>query len=266
MKTLIFKASLFGLIGIFCCCGKAEAQLLRKLKQKANEVSNKVIDKKVDDAIDNNTGTSSDNRSSNGNRSGKPTNRTGAGLTNTAPPDVKQKMTEAEQAFGSSKYSEARYSIQQALMGVEIQLGRKLLKSLPTEVNSLAADTAQDRVVSTQWGWTNMTIQRVYKTGEDKQLTVMIGNAGLYAGLVNIYFNSAYVQADGQQQNVKQVKVKGYKAIIQFDESTGYTLIVPIGQSSMIAWECVNFADENEVMNAAEKFDIDGIKKTLGEQ
>jgi hypothetical protein len=81
-----------------------------------------------------------------------------------------------------------------------------------------------------------------------------------------MYFNNAYVQADANQQNVKQTKVKDYKALISYEESKGYTLIVPIGQSSMIVWECVNFADENEVMNAATQFDIDGIKKKLGEQ
>jgi hypothetical protein len=169
--------------------------------------------------------------------------------------------------FAANKYSDARYSIQQALMGIEIQLGREMLKSLPDDVNGIPKDTTQDKVVSTQWGWSNLTIQRVYYDKKDKQVTVTIGNNGLYAGLVNVYFNNTYyVQADEKNQNVKQTKVKDYKAIISYDESKGYTLIVPIGQTSMIVWECVNFANEDEVMSAANKFDIDDIKKKLGEQ
>jgi hypothetical protein len=235
-----------------------EAQLLKKIKDKVNQVANKTTGNN-----DNTQTSQTDNTNSN---NGKPTNKGGAGLKNTPPPDVNQQMTDAEKAYDANKYSDARYSIQQALIGVEIQLGRELLKSLPSEVNGLPKDTTQDKVVSTQWGWANMTIQRVYYDGKEKQLTTTIGNNGLYAGLVNMYFNNAYVQADANQQNVKQTKVKDYKALISYEESKGYTLIVPIGQSSMIVWECVNFADENEVMNAATQFDIDGIKKKLGEQ
>jgi len=235
-----------------------EAQLLKKIKDKVNQVANKTTGNN-----DNTQTSQTDNTTSN---NGKPTNKGGAGLKNTPPPDVNQQMTDAEKAYDANKYSDARYSIQQALIGVEIQLGRELLKSLPSEVNGLPKDTTQDKVVSTQWGWANMTIQRVYYDGKEKQLTTTIGNNGLYAGLVNMYFNNAYVQADANQQNVKQTKVKDYKALISYEESKGYTLIVPIGQSSMIVWECVNFADENEVMNAAAQFDIDGIKKKLGEQ
>jgi len=235
-----------------------EAQLLKKIKDKVNQVANKTT------GNNDNTQTSQTDNTTSSN--GKPTNKGGAGLKNTPPPDVNQQMTDAEKAYDANKYSDARYSIQQALIGVEIQLGRELLKSLPSEVNGLPKDTTQDKVVSTQWGWANMTIQRVYYDGKEKQLTTTIGNNGLYAGLVNMYFNNAYVQADANQQNVKQTKVKDYKALISYEESKGYTLIVPIGQSSMIVWECVNFADENEVMNAATQFDIDGIKKKLGEQ
>ncbi|HWH63191.1 MAG TPA: hypothetical protein VNS50_07945, partial [Ginsengibacter sp.] len=102
-----------------------------------------------------------------------------------------------------------------------------------------------------------------------KQMTITIGNNGVYSGFVNLYFNSAYSQstANGENnQNVKQTKVKSYKALITYDDSKGYTLMVPIGQSSLIVWECINFATEEEVMSAANAFDIDGIKKMLGEQ
>jgi hypothetical protein len=83
-----------------------------------------------------------------------------------------------------------------------------------------------------------------------------------------MYFNSTYQQStsDGKKQNVKQTKVKSYKALITYDDSKGYTLMVPIGQSSLIVWECINFATEADVMGAANVFDIDGIKKMLGEQ
>ena len=235
-----------------------DGQLMKKIKDKVSQATNKVLNTK-----DPNQTSQTNDGSNNG--SG-PTNKGGAGLKNTPPADVNQQIADAEQAYQGNKYSDARYSIQQALMSIEIQLGRELLRSLPADVNGIPKDTSQDKVMSTQWGWSNLTIQRVYYDGKDKQVTVTIGNNGFYAGLVNVYFNSAYAQADANQQNVKQTKLKDYKAIIQYDEHKGYALIVPIGQTSMIVWECVNFANEDEVMNAAGKFDIDEIKKKLGEK
>jgi hypothetical protein len=229
-------------------------QLMKKLKDKVSQASDKVLKSKEPAQ----TSSTSDGAG--------PTNKGGAGLKNTPPPDVNQQIDDAEQAYAGNKYSDARYSIQQALMSIEIQLGRELLKSLPPDVNGLPKDTSQDKVMSTRWGWGNLVIQRVYYDGKNKQVTVTIGNNGIYGGLVNVYFNSAYAQTDAKEQNVKQTKLKNYKAIIQYDEQKGYALIVPIGQTSMIVWECVNFANEDEVMNAAGKFDIDEIKKKLGEK
>ena len=239
------------------------AQFLKKLKEKANQAVNKTLGTGETNSNSNSSSTSQDNNSS----GGKPTNKGGGGLKNTTPPDVQQQIADAETAHTAAKYSDARYSIQQALVGVEIQLGREILKSLPNPVVALEKDTMQDKVSSTQWGWNNLTIQRVYSDKKDKQLTVTIGNNALYAGMANLYFNNAYgVQADASNQNIKQTKVKGNKAIIQYEDSKGYTLMVSMGQSAMIVWECINFADENEVMAAANSFDIDGIKKSLGEQ
>lgn len=237
----------------------------KKIKDKVNKTVDKAVDKEVDKKVGIPPETGSGN--SNSGTSGNPSNKGGGGLSNTTPPDVKAQMTEAETAHAAKNYSDVRYSLQQALMGVELQLGRQILKSLPASVAALKVDTLQDIVMSTQWGWSNLNIHRVWKNNADKQLTITIGNAGIYAGLAALYFsNAGMIEANGAKQNFKQVRVKGNKAIIQYEDSKGYTLIVSIGQASMIVWECINFANEQEVMTAANTFDIDGIKKMLGEQ
>jgi len=254
-KKIILLILLAGLVN-----SDTEAQLLKKLKDKLNNA--------INGPTTNTNNTNNTNQKSQSNSSGgQPSNTRGGGLTNTPPPDVYQQIADAEKSQASGNYSDARYSIQQALMSIELQIGRQILLSLPGSVNGLEKDTTQNRVMSTQWGWNNLSIQSVYKKG-DQQMTVTIGNSGLYAGFVNMYFNSAYVQTEnnGKNQNAKQTKVKGYKAVITYDQSRGYTLLVPIGQASMIVWECINFSSEQDVMNAAGVFDIDGIKKMLGEQ
>ncbi len=256
----LLKKTMLLLFAVGCLSYNSHAQLLKKLKDKVNNAVNT-----------NSTSNTSDQSSQSGNNTnstGKPSNTKGGGLTNTTPPDVNQQIADAEKSQAAGNYSDARYSIQQALMSIELQIGKQVLQSLPASVSGLEKDTTQNKVMSTQWGWNNLTIQSVYKKA-DQQLTVTIGNNTMYSGLIDLYFNnSMYTQtnSDGNNQNVKQTKVKSYKAVITYDDSKGYTLLVPLGQSSLIVWECVNFATEQDVMNAANAFDIDGIKKMLGEQ
>lgn len=244
---------------------QSEAQLLKKLKEKVNSAVNATGN--GDNSSNSSTTSSGNTSSSSQGPSGSPVNKTGGGLTNTTPPDVNQQIADAEKSQKDGKYSDARYAIQQALMSIEIQIGKQILASLPATVDGLDKDTTQNKVMSTQWGWNNLSIQSVYRKG-DKQMTITIGNNAAYSGFVNLYFNSAYSQtvSNEKDQNVKQTKLKGYKALITYDESKGYTLMVPLGQSSLVVWECINFATEQEVMNAAGTFDIDAIKKMLGEQ
>lgn len=198
-------------------------------------------------------------------RSGKPSNKVGEGLKNTTPPDVVQQITEAETAQSAGNLSDARYSIQQALLGIELQMGKEVLKSLPATVAGLPKDTLEDRVISTQWGWANLTVQRIYRQN-DKQLSILVGNNVAYAGLVNVFFAGNYTQSNGDTQNFKQIKVKGNKAVIKYDENEGYTVLVQLGQNSMITFAGVNFATEQDILSAVNTFDIDGIKKMLGEK
>jgi hypothetical protein len=263
---------------VFSACAllmhsSTNAQLLKKLKDKANQVANRAIDKKVDEKVEEKVGVDVSESGSDGNStssssssSGRPTNKGGEGLKNTTPPDVNQQIIDAEKAHSEGNYNEARYSIQQALMGVEIQIGQEILKSLPVAVDNVPKDSAQDRVMSTKWGWANMTIQRVYRK-DDKQLTVTIGNNPLYAGTMDLYFSGAYgAQSNGETQDMKQIKVKGNKAVIKYDKNEGYSVLVQLGQSGMITFQGINYANEAEITNAINTFDIDSIKNMLGEK
>ena len=255
----------------------SQAQLLNKLKQKSE---NAAIDKlfggkdkkKTDESTTNQggtNGTGTNGTGTNGTTSGgsnNPSNKGGGGLIST-PPDVKQNLADAEASYKAASYGEARYALQQAMLGVELEIGNQILKSLPETIGGLAKIEKEDQVTSTGSGWAGLTIQRKYNNDKEKELTVTIANNAMMMSAVNMYFSSGgYAQTNGGEQNWKQTKVKGNRAIIEYNEGSGYKLSVPIGQSSLIVFEGVNFATEPEMMKAAEAVDIDGIKKMLGEQ
>lgn len=244
--------------------------LIKKLKQKAEQAADKMVDKKIDKAVEEKTGVemgnSGDSKNTSGTGgSGRSGNKGGAGLV-TTPPDVNQNLTDAEASFKTGKFAEARYAVQQAMLGVEMEIGKKILKGLPETVLGLSYTAGDDQVTSTGWGWVGLTIQRKYEQGE-KELRTTIANNSVWMSAVNLYLaNGGYAQTTGDNQKWKQTKVKGNRAVIEFDESSGYKLTLPIGQTSLIVWEGINFATEQEVMDAANAFDIESIKKTLGEK
>lgn len=262
------KSKIFLLAVVMSLCFAAKGQgLVGKLKQKAEQAAEKAAQKKATESTGIETDDSSDNESSGSsqNSSNRPTNKGGGGLI-TTPPDVNQNLSDAENAFKSASYAEARYAVQQAMLGVELEIGNKVLKSLPETVAGLPKQPESDQVTSTGWGWAGLTIQREYLK-DDKQLRTTVANNSAWMSAVNMYLaNGGYAQQTNGQQNWKQVKVKNHRGIIEYEESTGYKLSVPLGQTSLIVWEGVNFASEQEIMSAANSFDIDGVKKMLGEK
>ena len=243
------------------CSGQG---VLGKLKQKAAQEAEKALEKKTNPKSGNNQNNQGTNSTSGNSNNSDPANKGGGGLVVT-PPDVKQSMADAETSFKSANYSEARYALKQAMLGVEMEIGQNVLKSLPETVAGLKKDETADQVTSMGAGWVGLTIHREYLK-DDKQLRVDIANNAAWMSSYNAYMTNAGYTSQSSQQNWKQTKVKGYKGIIEYSDASGYKLSVPIGQSSMIVWEGVNFTSEQDMMSAANAFDIDGIKKTLGEK
>lgn len=255
------------------------AQVMNRLKQKVGDKG----EQKAGEAIDNlfngkkknsnsgnggsqNGGNGAPANGSNGGGNNNPSNNEGGGLIS-SPPDVNQNLTDAGVAYKKLSYGEARYSVQQAMLGVELEIGNKILKSLPESVTGLNKEADADQVTSTGYGWAGLTIHREFSDGKDKELRVTIANNSVWMAGVNAYLaNGGYAQQTNGQQNWKQTKVKGNRAIIEYEQSSGYKLSVPLGQSSLIVYEGVNFKTEADFMKSAEVIDIDGIKKQLGEQ
>src|SRR3954453_10094978 len=98
--------------------------MLRKIKnaadRAADKAADKIIDKKADEAIYGPNGNPNNGTASNG--SNKPGNKGGGGLI-TIPPNVADNLTAAETAFKGGNYGDARYAVQQAMLGVELEIG-----------------------------------------------------------------------------------------------------------------------------------------------
>lgn len=270
MKTPYIAIAILLSVGV----SSASAQF-KRLLQKAEQKAENALDKKISGTNTTGNGTGANGtggtngvNGSNGGSggSGNPSNNSGGGLIST-PPDVKQNLDDAEKAYKAKGYGDARYAVQQAMLGVELEIGNQILKSLPSSINGLNKVDTEDQVASSGWGWAGLMIERKYRDSKDKQFTVTIANNSAWMSAITVYMNNAgYAQQTGGQQNWKQTKIKGYRAIIEFEQGSGYKLSVPIGQSSLVVFQGINFATEADMMSAANVVDIDGIKKQLGEQ
>ncbi len=227
------------------------------------------VENKTEEAIDKAFGIRKDNPSRSDENSGPAfghnRNKGGEGLV-TTPPDVNENLGDAEKAFKGSNYGEARYAVQQAMLGVEMEIGQKILKSLPAAIQGMEADPAVEKVTSTGWGWAGLTIQKNYTGSNDRELKLTIANNNAWMSAVNTYLTTGGYAQSNTEQNWKQTKVNGHRAIIEYDEYNGYKLSVPIGQTSMVVYEGINFKNEQDLMKAATAINIDEIKKMLGEQ
>lgn len=189
-------------------------------------------------------------------------NTTGGGLT-TTPPDVKENIQGAQTAMASGKYTDARYSARQALMGVELEMGWNVINNLPSSVSGLDAVKEEDRVGSTGIGFVGLMIERVYRS-KNQELRLSVGNNAVLLTGVNMYVSSGTYATT--EDNQKVIQFQGHRSVIEYNEGSGYTLSVPFGQSSIMVVNGVNFASEQAFMDAANKFNLEKIKKELGEK
>lgn len=243
----------------------SQSKFLKKLKDKTEDKAIEKVFGKEDG--NNNTGNNTNGNAGNsgiyGNsNSNSPSNTRGEGLTST-PPDVLANISEAEKSFDAKRYDDARFAVRQAILGIELEMGNNVLEGLPQNINGLPMVKDEDFVASTGIGFVGLVIERFYRK-DDKQFKVTIGNDAAMLTAANMYMASG-AYASTSDQDYKNVTLGEYRGILEYDEYSGYKLSVPIGQTSVLVTEGINFENETEMMDASEMIDIDNIKKELGE-
>lgn len=274
------KLNLILLVLLFSFGPAYSQSLLKKAKEKVN-AGNKILrDIKGNGAQEQNDNRSTqeqgeydaDGNNSSG-RTGRPTNTKGTKLS-TNSVDVAQEITNAENNLAKKDYAQTRNSIQQAILGIEIALAYKILETIPSQIDELKSDSQNDHVAASGAGYNGLTINRQYNapykeddndSEGERFMEFSLVNSSLFASGVTQYIANPVYSSDDEGDK-KILQYKGINSLLEYNEYEGYKLSVPLGQNTIIQFACVNFGDENEVVKAADAFDLEKIKNYLGEK
>jgi len=258
MRKPVINCLIILLITIFSRDNFAQQRLLNKMKDK---VEDKMIEKIFDENKDEEKKQSQQTMDT---RESSVKNIKGEGLSSSIP-DVNANIDDASSSFEKGEYSDARYSIRQAIQGIELEMGVEVLKLLPEEVDGLPAQKDEDQITSTGVGFVGLAIEREYKKG-NQEMKVIIANNSAWITAINMYLGTTGYATTSEEEQYKEIKFQDYRGIIEYDEDSGYKLSVPFGQSSILVMQGINFDNEQKFMSACDKIKINDIKSKLGEQ
>ena len=241
----------------------ASAQFPR-LQRKLEQALEKKVEDKIEEELEEDGGLFGEEPASSNDpqRTNTPNKIKGKSLS---APDATQHIEEAENQLSQKAYSDARYEVKQALIAVELAIGQSILEEdMPKQIGNLDYLPHNDAVASSGIGFAGLAVQRSYESNNERMQAGVYNNQTMLLQYQRILTNPSYYENSDVQY--KTVRVQGQEGSLSFDNDNTYTLGVPFGQNSLFILECVNFSDENQVMNAANAFDLNAIMKKLDEQ
>lgn len=177
--------------------------------------------------------------------------------------DFNKNITTARNAYAGGNLEDARFAMQQMLNDLDMEIGKEVLKMLPTKMGALASNATSDNVTANA-GMLGVLIHRDYGTEERKIKLDLMGHSPLVAS-INAILSIPFIgnSGDGTQ---KVIKVDGYKGMLQKSvntdtNNTSYTLQIPIG-STLLTLDVPNTSEE-EVIRMANTIPVTQITKMV---
>lgn len=169
--------------------------------------------------------------------------------------EVITSLQQAESAYTSGQLEEARFALQEAIASINQEIGKEILKALPTSIGGLSADMKQDNV-SGAVGFAGLSVSRIYNTEEKSARVEIVGDSPLLASINAILALPAIMGTSDSNQ--KRIKVAGYKGILQKEsgENPSYNVQIPIDQT-LLTLNVTGVADENTIISMVNALPVD---------
>jgi hypothetical protein len=175
--------------------------------------------------------------------------------------DVNGQLNTATASYASGDLENARFSLQEALNGVNQAIGQDILDLLPATLGGMSVVAGSDNVTGTNMGFAGLYVNRDYQkdTIRDASLEI-ISDSPMLATVNSILAMSTMFVSDPNQ---KRIKVGSYKALMtksEYNEVVSYEIQMPFG-NSMMTFKTNGIADEAEVTGLMNSLPIADIVK-----
>lgn len=170
--------------------------------------------------------------------------------------DFQKNISSARTAYAAGNLQDSRFAMEQMLRDLDIEIGKEILKLLPSKIGTRNANTASDNVNGTT-GFTGLFVERQYGTDPNNASIEVINNSPLITSIGLIL--AAPMMHD---QNQKVIKVQGYKALLTKNQNsetgkTGYELQIPMN-NTLITLK-ITETSETEITTAANTIPLANI-------
>jgi hypothetical protein len=170
-------------------------------------------------------------------------------------------LSEARSSYKSGNLDDARFAIEQAMHTLDQEIGKEILKVLPTNLQGAEHKSEEDNVVGTNLGFAGLFVDRNYYADQKSATIQIIGDSPLMAGINTVLALPNFVTSGDSDQ--KRIKVDGYKALLtkntRDDGFDSYSLQIP-ANTTLITLECLGYS-EAQVTTMANQIPVTQVVK-----
>jgi hypothetical protein len=175
--------------------------------------------------------------------------------------DVQTNLDAALTSYKSGDLDQTRYSLQQALSGINQAIGKEILLILPASMEGMVSSDDGDNLTGTSFGFAGLFVSRSY-SGENTSASIeIISDSPMLSGINALLTMPAFMSSDPNQ---KRIKVNNYKALLTRSDSdegiVSYTMQLPFS-NSLLTFNCSGFDSEEKVTGMAGLIPVDQIVK-----
>jgi len=177
--------------------------------------------------------------------------------------EISPKLDEALNAYKVGNLDDARFALEQALVEIDITIGKIILEKLPKELNNMPYQPDKDDVTGTSSNFAGLFVNRFYGDTIKSAEIQIISDSPLLGGINAILAMPAILT--GSDPNQKRIKVGGYKGLMQRNEDTtggtvSYDIQIPF-EKSLLTFSCRGIDNENEIIRMVNLVPVSEIVK-----